>query len=170
MSQVFHEIEKKIISVLKTDSQLTPEKLEELTQLSPDQIRRGIEWLKLKKLAIVNEIQSVHYSLGNNGLESFQKGLPERRLLDLVRNGPMKISEIQQQLGTVFGPAMGLAKKNNWIETEGAEISLKNYPSAIPGEKTLKQIGEEKYSESQIDQNDLKILLQRPDFLVENIV
>ena len=170
MSQVFHEIEKKIISVLQTESKLTPEKLGELTQLSPDQIRRGIEWLKLKNLAIVNEIQSVDYSLGNNGLESFQKGLPERRLLDLVRNGPMKISEIQQKLGSVFGPAMGLAKKNNWIETEGNEISLKNYPSTIPGEKTLKQIGEEKYSESQIDQNDLKILLQRPDFLVENIV
>ena len=170
MSQVFHEIEKKIISVLKTNSKLNPEKLEELTHLSPDQIRRGIEWLKLKNLAIVNEIQSVHYSLGNNGLESFQKGLPERRLLDLARNGPVKISEIQQQLGSVFGPAMGLAKKNNWIETKGNEISLKNYPSVIPGEKTLKQIGEEKYSESQIDQNDLKILLQRPDFLVENIV
>ena len=170
MSQVFHEIEKKIISVLQTESKLAPEKLGELTQLSPDQIRRGIEWLKLKNLAIVNEIQSVDYSLGNNGLESFQKGLPERRLLDLVRNGPMKISEIQQKLGSVFGPAMGLAKKNNWIETEGNEISLKNYPLTIPGEKTLKQIGEEKYSESQIDKNDLKILLQRPDFLVENIV
>ena len=106
MSQVFHEIEKKIISVLKTDSKQTPEKLEELTQLSPDQIRRGIEWLKLKNLAIVNEIQTIHYSLGNNGLESFQKGLPERRLLDLVRNGPMKISEIQKHLGSVFGPAI----------------------------------------------------------------
>ena len=32
MSQVFHEIEKKIISVLKTESKLTPEKLEKLTQ------------------------------------------------------------------------------------------------------------------------------------------
>ena len=170
MSQVFHEIEKKIISELQTGSKLTPEKLEELTHLSPDQIRRGIEWLKLKNLAIVNEIQSVTYSLGNNGLESFQKGLPERRLLDLIKEGPKKISEIQQQLGSVFGPAMGLAKKNNWIETEGNEVSLKNYPSAIPGENTLRQIGEKKYSESDIDQNDLKILLQRPDFLVENII
>jgi len=60
--------------------------LEKLTQLSPDQIRRGIEWLKLKELAIVNESKNINFSLGKNGLESFQKGLPERRLLDLIKN------------------------------------------------------------------------------------
>lgn len=48
MSQVFHEIEKKIITALKNNPQQTPEKLEKSTNLSPDQIRRGIEWLKLK--------------------------------------------------------------------------------------------------------------------------
>ena len=48
MSQVLHEIEKKIIAELKKEPKLTPEKLEKLTKLSPDQIRRGIEWLKLK--------------------------------------------------------------------------------------------------------------------------
>jgi phenylalanyl-tRNA synthetase alpha chain len=66
LSQVFHEIEKKIISALKTESKLTPEKLEKLTQLSPDQIRRGIEWLKLKELAIVNESKNTNFSLGKN--------------------------------------------------------------------------------------------------------
>ncbi len=170
MSQVFHEIEKKIISALQTQSKLTPEKLEELTQLSSDQVRRGIEWLKLKNLAHVDETQNSHYSLGSNGLESFQKGLPERRLLDLIKNGSRTISEIQKNLGSVFGPAMGLAKKNNWIETNGNEISLKNYPSLIPGEKTLKQIGEGNYPDSQLDKNDLNSLLQRPEFLIENIV
>jgi len=170
LSQVFHDIEKKIISILQTESKLTPEKLEESTKLSADQIRRGIEWLKLKNLAIVDETQETHYSLGKNGLESFEKGLPERRLLDLIKNDPMNISEIQQKLGSVFGPAMGLAKRNNWIETADNKISIKNYPSVIPGEKTLKQIGEGNYSKSQIDKSDLNVLLQRPDFLVENIV
>ena len=170
MSQVFHDIEKKIISALQTESRLTPEKLEELTQLSPDQVRRGIEWLKLKNLAKVDETQKTHYTLGKNGVESLEKGLPERRLLDLIKNGSKAISEIQQNLGSVFGPAIGLAKRNNWIETIGNQISLKNYPSIIPGEQTLKQIGEDMYLDSQIDKNDLSSLLQRPDFLIENIV
>ena len=170
MSQVFHEIEKKIISVLKTESKLTPEKLEKSTQLSPDQIRRGIEWLKLKDLAIVNESKNINFSLGKNGLESYQKGLPERRLLDLIKNTPRSIPDLQKELGSVFGPAIGLAKRNDWINSNGNEISLKNYPSSVPGEKTLKQIGGDSISETMLEKNDLASLLKRPDFLVENIV
>ena len=169
MSQVFHEIEKKIIAVLKIESKLTPEKLEKLTKLSPDQIRRGIEWLKLKELAIVNESKTVNFSLGKNGLESLQRGLPERRLLDLIKKDPMNISDLQKQLGSIFGPAIGLAKKNNWVESLGNTISLKTYPSSIPGEKTLKQIGEDSIPETKIDKDDLASLLKRPDFLLENI-
>ena len=170
MSQVFHEIEKKIISVLKTESKLSPEKLEELTNLSPDQVRRGIEWLKLKNIAIVNESKNVTFSLGKNGLDSLEHGLPERKLLDLVKNTPTKISELQKKLGPVFGPAMGLAKKNQWIDSKDNEIFLKDYPSIIPGEKTLKQIGKGSLSESKIDKDDLNSLLKRPDFLTENLI
>jgi len=170
VSQVFHEIEKKIIAALKTESKLTPEKLEKLTKLSSDQVRRGIEWLRLKKLTDVDETKNINFSLGKNGLESLRDGLPERRLLDLIKKGPMKISDLQNQLGSVFGPAMGLAKKNNWVESLGNEISLKNYPVSIPGEKTLKQIGEDKVPITKIDKDDLTSLLKRPEFLVENIV
>jgi len=170
VSQVFHEIEKKIIAALKTESKLTPEKLEKLTKLSPDQVRRGIEWLKLKKLAIVKETKNVNFSLGKNGLVSLGEGLPERRLLDLIKKGPMKISDLQKQLGSVFGPAMGLAKKSNWVESLGDEISLKNYPASIPGEKTLKQIGKDKVPETKIDKDDCAGLLKRPEFIDGNIV
>ena len=85
MSQVLHEIEKKIITSLKVNPKQTPEQLEKSTSLSTDQIRRGMEWLKLKELAIVSESQSITLSLGKNGLESFHKGLPERRLIDLLK-------------------------------------------------------------------------------------
>ena len=170
MSQVFHEIEKKIITILKSQSALTPEKLGELTQLSPDQVRRGIEWLRLKELAIVNETQNINFSLGTNGLHAFRSGLPERKLVDLVKENSMKISDLQKQLGSVFGPAMGLAKKNNWIESAGNEILLKTYPSSIPGEKSLKQIGESFVSKENLDQQDLESLLKRPDFIVENLI
>ncbi|MFQ5497529.1 MAG: phenylalanine--tRNA ligase subunit alpha [Nitrosopumilus sp.] len=170
MSQVFHEIEKKIISSLKDNSNQTPESLEKSTHLSPDQIRRGIEWLKLKELTIVNESKTSIFSLGKNGIESFQKGLPERRLLNLLMDGPRKLSELQKELGHVFGPAMGLARKNDWIETSSKEIRLKNPPTDLPGEKTLKQIASNKLPESKLDKNDLSGLLKRPDFIIKNIV
>jgi len=170
LSQVFHDIEKKIITSLKDNTTQTPDSLESSTNLSPDQIRRGIEWLKLKDLAIVTESKTSTISLGKNGLESFQKGLPERRLLDLLNNGPRKLSDLQKELGPVFGPAMGLARKNNWVDTSADQISLKDLPSDLPGEKTLKQIGNNALSQNEIDKNDLSILLKRPDFIVEDII
>lgn len=169
MSQVFHEIEKKIITSLKDNPKQTPETLGTSTKLSPDQIRRGIEWLKLKDLAIVDESITSLISLGKNGLESFQKGLPERRLLDLLTNGPRKLSDLQQELGSVFGPAIGISRKNNWVEATSDQISVKNAPPLLPGEKTLKQIGTNTFSQEQIDKNDLSILLKRPDFIIETI-
>ena len=170
MSQVFHDIEKKIITSLKDNATQPPDSLESSTNLSPDQIRRGIEWLKLKDLAIVTESKTSTISLGKNGLESFQKGLPERRLLDLLNDGPRKLSNLQKELGPVFGPAMGLARKNNWVDTSADQISLKDLPSDLPGEKTLKQIGNNALSQNEIDKNDLLILLKRPNFIVEDII
>ena len=170
MSQVFHDIEKKIINSLKKNPIQTPETLEKSTQLLPDQIRRGIEWLKLKNLAIVDESKSSTLSLGKNGVDSFEKGLPERRLLNLLTNGSRKLSDLQKELGFVFGPAMGLSRKNNWIETSSDEITLKTIPSILPGEKTLQQIGSGTLSKDQIDKIDLSELLKRPDFIIENIM
>ncbi|KEQ56828.1 Phenylalanine--tRNA ligase alpha subunit protein [Marine Group I thaumarchaeote SCGC RSA3] len=171
LSQVFHDIEKKIITSLKDNPKQTPEILQNSTGLSPDQIRRGIEWLKLKELANVDESKSSIISLGKNGKESLEKGLPERRLLDLLENGPKKLNHLQKELGPIFGPAMGLCKKNNWIETTSDQVSsIFASNDELPGEKTLKQIGNEQLPKSLIDADDLSALLKRPDFVVEEIV
>jgi len=170
LSQVFHDIEKKIILSLRENPKQSPETLEKSTQLSPDQVRRGIEWLKLKDLANVDESKSIIVSLGKNGIESFQKGLPERRLLDLLKDGPRKLSDLQKELGSVFGPSMGLARKNNWVEASSENVSMKNSPLELPGEKILKQIGDKKLPKNEINGDDLSSLLKRPDFIVEDVV
>ncbi len=121
-------------------------------------------------MAIVDESKSSVISLGKNGLDSFEKGLPERRLLNLVKDGPRKLSEIQKELGFVFGPAVGLSRKNNWIETSSDEIILKTSPSELPGEKILQQIGNNKLALDKIDKNDLNELLKRPDFVIEDVI
>ena len=145
------------------------EKLEESTNLSSDQIRRGVEWLRLKELANVVESSTSVFSLGKNGLEAFEKGLPERRLLDLLKDGPKPLQELQKEMGSIFGPAMGLARKNNWIETVDEKITIKDSPAELPGEKTLKQIGNGKLPKNQIDDSDLSRLLKRPEFIIEDV-
>ncbi|MDX1596145.1 MAG: phenylalanine--tRNA ligase subunit alpha [Nitrosopumilaceae archaeon] len=170
MSQVFHDIEKKIIRALQEKPKQTPTELENITNLSSDQIRRGIEWLRLKDIIHVKETTDSTIQLGKNGLESFNRGLPERRLINALQTGTKKLKDLQKELGSVFGPAMGLAKKNNWIETKNDEIFLKNPPDKIPGETLLNKIGENTIKSEDADKNELYVLSKRPDFILENVI
>ena len=170
MSQVFHEIEKKIIRLLNDNPKLTPEKIGASTGLTPDQVRRGIEWLKLKNLAKIEESKQVYLRLGKNGLEANSKGLPERQLLNLLKEKPKKLNELKKELEFIFGPAMGIARNNNWVETDGEMVSLKNSPSEISEEKIISQIGTKKIPISEIeDKNTLEVLKKRPNFIIEEI-
>ena len=150
LSQVFHDIEKKIIKLLQETKELTPKQLEEKTGLSSDQIRRGIEWLKLKNLADVKESKETFFMLGKNGKIAFSKGLPERQLLNLLKEKPRSISDLQNELKSVFGPAIGSAKKNMWVEVNDNVFSLKNEPSLLPEEEVLAQIDDQKILSSKI--------------------
>ena len=130
MSQVLHDIEKKIIDSLQKKSEQTPEQLSESTELSIDQIRRGIEWLRLKELAQVKESSKVEISLGQNGIDAFKTGLPERKLMDLIKDGPKTFDEVRTILsGAGFNAAIANAKKNGWVKIDknesGSKISVK---------------------------------------------
>lgn len=170
MSQVFHEIEKKIIRLLIENPKLTPEKIGASSGLAPDQVRRGIEWLKLKNLANIEESKQVFLRLGKNGLEANSKGLPEKQLLNLLKEKPRKLNELKKELKFIFGPAMGIARKNNWVETDGETVSLKNNPSEILEEKIISKIGTNKIPHGEIeDKTTLELLKKRPDFIIEEI-
>jgi len=138
LSHVLHDIEKQIIKLLQSTPNLTEEQLAQETKLSMDQIRRGVEWLRQKNLADVRDSTKFIYSLGKNGLDALKNGLPERRLVNLVRDGPKTFDEVQSSLqGPDFNAAIGYAKKNDWINIEktdiGSKISLKgNLSSDTP--------------------------------------
>ena len=174
MSQVLHDIEKKIIDSLQKKSEQTPEQLSESTELSIDQIRRGIEWLRLKELAQVKETSKIEISLGQNGIDALKNGLPERKLMDLIKDEPKTFDEVRKTLsGAGFNAAIANAKKNGWIKIDksesGSEISIKEKSIETPEEKLISLIGEKSISEGQIENKlALKFLLQRPDYIIQN--
>ena len=174
MSQVLHDIEKKIIDSLQKKSDQTPEQLSESTELSIDQIRRGIEWLRLKEFAKVNESSRVTISLGKNGIDSFKNGLPERKLMDLIKDGSKSFEQVRETLsGAGFNAAIANAKKNGWVKIEktdsGSTISTKEKPVETPEEKLISLIADKSIPEEQIENKlALKFLLQRPDYVIQN--
>jgi len=171
---VLHDIEKQIIKVLQSDPNLTEEQLAQETKLSMDQIRRGVEWLRQKKLADVGETIKISSSLGKNGLEALKNGLPERRLVNLVKDGPKTFDEIRSSLqGPDFNAAIANAKKNDWISIEkmetGSKISLKQEPVQTPEELMISTIGEKTISSNPLSMFPaLKPLMERPDFIIQH--
>ena len=142
MSHVLHDIEKQIIKLLQSTPNLTEEQLAQETKLSMDQIRRGVEWLRQKKLADVSELIDITYSLGKNGLDALKNGLPERRLVNIVKDGPKTFDEIRNSLqGLDFNAAIAHAKKNGWINIEktgtGSKISIKENPPSTREENLI---------------------------------
>lgn len=171
MSQVLHPIEKTIIKLLKTTSNLTDEQISEKTNLSIDQTRRGIEWLRLKNLAVVLESEKSFVRLGKNGLLARQEGLPERKLVELIASKPLVFGELQKKLGAETNIAIAIAKKNDWIEMQKGEsfniVSLKQKPDQTSEEKLIAFISENKIPLEQIqDSVALESLKKRPDYIV----
>jgi len=177
LSHVLHDIEKQIIKVLQSDPNLTEEKISQETKLSMDQIRRGVEWLRQKKLADVSESVNISLSLGKNGLDALKNGLPERRLVNLVKDGPKTFDEIRSSLqGFDFNAAIAHAKKNDWINIEktdtGSKISLKDPNVDVPNDSDLviSKLGEGTIIPTEFDNTPLaeplKSLMERPDFII----
>ena len=173
MSQVFHDIEKKILETLQKVPNQTPEQLSKNTELSIDQIRRGIEWLRLKGLAIVTESEKITFSLGPNGLDSLKNGLPERKLINMLKDEPKTFEQIRSALsGAGFNVAIANAKKNGWIKIEKGNsdslVSIKEKPIETPEEKLLSFIGEKTVSQEEITNSlAMKILLSRPNYITQ---
>jgi len=172
MSQVLHPIEQKILKSLLEKQNLTPEDLCEKTQLSIDQVRRGIEWLKFKKLVQVNESEKNFVALGKMGKQAFEKGLPERQLVNYLKSidgFSCEMTQAKNELKNEFSPAIANAKKNGWIEIYENRILLKGYHDTTTEERTIKLIASKNPPVSSVDEiedkSTLDSLKKRPDFV-----
>ena len=171
MSQVLHPIEHKIIKTLKQTSNITPDELAKNTQLSIDQVRRGLEWLKYKNLIEIQESELLFASLGKNGKESLEKGLPERRLVNYLSKHPVCTFESARTalLESEFNAAISNARQNGWIVITKSQntniISLKDDITKSPEEELLLVLAA-RTSVSEIkDKSAFEILKKRPDFI-----
>jgi len=176
MSQVLHPIEQKILKTLIEKQNLTPEELCEITKLSIDQIRRGIEWLKFKNLSKVMESEKNFITIGKRGKEAFEKGLPERQLVNYLKTldgFSCEIDDAKNLLTNEFSAAIANAKKNGWIEIYQTRILLKGYHDITSEEKIIKSIVAKNLTGiSADDLNDksaLDSLKKRPDYIISSL-
>jgi len=172
-----HPIEKNILSILYyhkgkwiTDNELTKE-----SNLSIDQIRRGIEWLKFKNFIAVEDGIEFEISLKESLLKNDNFLLPERKLVNCVKEGKSDIvdiikSEAFKNNSKEVYSAIKFCKNNKWIDFKNNRISL------LPGIEHLSN--EEKFIDklirigssilSKLDESEIssfEILKKRPNFI-----
>ncbi len=171
---VLHVIEKKIIKSLQENPEQSLEELAASAGQSLDQTRRGIEWLRHKKLVtITDRSDDTMVELGKNGLELPGSTLPERRLLNLLKDGPQPLPKVRDAMGSLFGAAMGIVKRNGWVVVVDGDNALSltsvTPPALLPGESSLLSIkkGGGRVSARSLDKADLRELRRRPLFVRE---
>lgn len=126
-----HPIEKKLLNVLRLVEAdwVTESDLIKNSELTVDQVRRGVEWLRYKNLVQISEDTDIKIYLHPDMSDREPLVLPERKLVNIVNKGVTKLSEIinsEEFNGNdkeVFG-AIRFCKKNNWISIIDDEVTL----------------------------------------------
>src|ERR671927_108357 len=114
-----HPIERSLLEILTISDHISVEKLVEKSNLSVDQVRRGIEWLKFKKLISSVDKYYTVLSLGSNGFKAAKEGLPERRLLKAIKKGNKTVKSVLKSgflKPDEINAAIAVAKRNHWIQ------------------------------------------------------
>lgn len=143
------------------------------------EVMNAASWLRSKKLVNIEEHIKTVFSLGREGRHFLQKGLPERRALDIIsRKGTAKLSELSESLSKDEIPiAIGWLKRKNWASIkkenndtllELTELGKKTLKIKTEEEKILEQLNEQPNIE--LDKNKVKILLSRKDVLKQKDV
>ncbi|MEW6605685.1 MAG: phenylalanine--tRNA ligase subunit alpha, partial [Thermoproteota archaeon] len=147
------------------------EQLAAATGLSIDQVRRGIEWLKFKNLISINESSRSTARLASEGKAAASKGLPERRLVNAVKEGKNTIGEVLAS-GEIkseeVNAAIAGARRNQWIQlVEGKMLATPDAEKKSAEELLLAKL-QNVIDVSQLNQEEKKTLDQmkkRPNYI-----
>ncbi|MDN5846885.1 MAG: hypothetical protein L0H53_11495, partial [Candidatus Nitrosocosmicus sp.] len=139
-----HPIERKLLTVLRLveGGWITESDLVKRSELTVDQLRRGVEWLRYKDLLQVMESTEFKVYLHPDVSDKEHFVLPERKLVNIVNKGVNKLSEIissgefKGNDKEVFG-AIRFCKKNNWISIIDDKVTILSDSHEASGEEKL---------------------------------
>ena len=187
-----HKIEKKILLSLVKHDNIDIDTLASNTELSMDNVRRGIEWLKYKGLVSVSinkdsilqlasEKSNEDSSNNNKTKNSSSLALPERRIVDSIGSKGQKtitigdLAKISGLSNIEFGVGIQNALRNGWLTKAADTLNLTQDSEKHSDEETLlEKISKQKRMKvSELNEQELhgfNLLKKRPGYLRETIV
>jgi phenylalanyl-tRNA synthetase alpha chain len=126
-ASALHPIERAILKALVNQESVAVDFIASSTGLATDQVRRGIEWLKFKNFISVIESSASNVYLTAEGSSARTDGLPERKLVNAVKEGKNTTGEILANnilKGEEVNAAIANARRNQWIQfAEGGKMA-----------------------------------------------
>src|SRR5919108_2064127 len=187
-----HKIEKKILLSLVKHDNIDIDTLASNTELSVDNVRRGIEWLKYKGLVsisinkdsilqLASEKSKEDSSNNNKTKNSVSLTLPERRIVDSIGSKGQKtitigdLAKISRLSNIEFGVGIQNALRNGWLTKAANTLNLTENSEKHSDEETLleKISKQKKMKLSKLNEQELhgfNLLKKRPGYLRETIV
>lgn len=181
-SSPLHPFETRILHLVGKEGSITVEAIAEKAHLTIDQVRRGVERLKFKKLVTVSQYVSVLFELGERGKSALTKGLPERRLVRAIqatpKTGIASIAKTEAFEKDELGAAIRIARdQNHWLirsDGIGNEFILKTTKpllEASPEERVIERFQMTRQLSlsdlNEIEKKGVELLRKRPDYLKE---
>jgi phenylalanyl-tRNA synthetase alpha chain len=131
-----HENEVKTLLALKDHERASVEEISRITGLTRDAIERASDWATTKGLLSVEEKVSETLMLSEEGKEYAEQDLPERRLLNLIGENGVPVTDLKEALPH-SEIALNWALKNGWVRIERGTIFLTEVGEAALGTENL---------------------------------
>lgn len=168
LTQTLHPLERKVLPLL--DKINSVKEIAENASLQEVEVMRALQWLQNKEIINLNEELKEIVSLDVNGSEYFEKGLPEKRFLQTIKDKEINLDEIKNQLHLSkeeLNISLGILKsKAAILIKKDKAIKIKITPQ---GKKILdKGFLEEQFLKKQFPLN-IKDLKEEESFSLNNL-
>src|ERR687894_1430971 len=169
--QALHPIERSILNSLSSSDHIPVSSLVANTGLPIDQVRRGIEWLKFKRLIVVEQISTQRIFITSEGVEAAKNGLPERRLVNSLKEGNVTLAQVLAS-GAIkneeINAAIAGARRNQWIQLIDGKIIPTPFVATQSPEEIFLENMRETIEISKLTDGEKRALEQlkkRPNFI-----
>lgn len=166
----FTEFDAKIYEFLKKEKEASLEEILKLEETQKDKIRRFIEFLKSNGIIEEELFLENKYELDVIGLKSLKQGFIEEHFCDFLVDKKTHLSqlnslEIPNLKKEDIALAFGISKKQNLVFVENEEIIVN--PEYKKNISFQKQILENIFSEKKINEQEIKELQKRKQFILK---
>ncbi|MBI4153220.1 phenylalanine--tRNA ligase subunit alpha, partial [Candidatus Woesearchaeota archaeon] len=136
--RMLHPLERRVLPFLSDSKQLS--EITQKTGLKDVEVMRALEWLENKELISTKKIEKRNILLGKNGKLYSEKGLPEYRVLEEVRDHPVALTELSKRAHLSMeevNAALGILRHSKLISLRKEQEVL--VEATTLGKKALKE-------------------------------